>query len=97
MLTQEGGASEGHTSRDTLDTTSARETADSGLGDTLNVVLQNLAMTLGTALAEALAALSACRSQVSIWNEATAPTRREPAGPRSSTRMTMPSREGINK
>lgn len=49
----------GHTGRDTLDTTTARETTDGGLGDTLDVVTKNLAMTLGSALAEALSALSA--------------------------------------
>jgi hypothetical protein len=46
--------------RDTLDTTTASETADSGLGDTLDVVTQDLAVTLGAALAETLAALSTC-------------------------------------
>jgi hypothetical protein len=50
----------GHTGRDTLDTATTRQTADSGLGDALNVVTENLAMALGTALAEALAALAAC-------------------------------------
>ena len=45
---------------DTLDTTTASETTDSGLGDTLDVVTQNLAVTLGTALAETLATLSTC-------------------------------------
>jgi hypothetical protein len=45
--------------RDTLDTTTTSETTDSGLGDTLDVVTQNLAVTLGTALAEALATLAA--------------------------------------
>ena len=54
----EGGGRE-HTGRDTLDTATTRQTADGGLGDTLDVVAKNLAMTLGTALAEALAALSA--------------------------------------
>ena len=48
-----------HTGRDTLDTTTTRETADSGLGDTLDVVTQDLAVTLGSALAEALATFSA--------------------------------------
>ena len=47
--------------RDTLDTATTGETADGGLGDALDVVTKNLAMTLGAALAEALAALSACR------------------------------------
>jgi hypothetical protein len=52
--------------RDTLDTTTASETADSGLGDTLDVVTQDLAVTLGAALAETLAALSTCEI-VSIY------------------------------
>ena len=46
---------------DTLHTTTARETADGGLGDTLNVVAQDLAVTLGATLSEALAALSTSR------------------------------------
>lgn len=44
----------------TLDTTTTSETSDSGLSDTLDVVTKNLSVTLGTALAEALAALAAC-------------------------------------
>ena len=44
----------------TLDTTTTGETADGGLGDTLNVVAKNLSVALGTALSEALAALAAC-------------------------------------
>ena len=50
----------GRTGRDTLDTATASETSDGGLRDTLDVVLQDLAMALGAALAEALAALAAC-------------------------------------
>ena len=46
-------------SRDTLDTTTTSKTADGRLGDALDVVTQNLAVTLGTTLAEALAALAA--------------------------------------
>jgi hypothetical protein len=46
--------------RNTLDTTTASETSDGGLGNTLDVVAKNLAVTLGTTLAEALAALAAC-------------------------------------
>ena len=42
---------------DTLDTSSARETADSRLGDTLDVVAQNLAVALGTSLSESLSSL----------------------------------------
>ena len=45
--------------RDTLDTTTTRETADGGLGDTLDVVAQDLAVTLGATLSETLAALAA--------------------------------------
>ena len=45
--------------RDTLDTTTTRKTADSGLGDTLDVVAQDLAVALGTTLSETLAALAA--------------------------------------
>lgn len=48
------------TGRDTLDTTTTRKATDGGLGDTLDVVTKNLPVALGTALAEALAALSAC-------------------------------------
>lgn len=44
--------------RDTLDTTTTSETSDGGLGDALDVVTKNLAVTLGTALAETLAALA---------------------------------------
>lgn len=53
------------TGRDTLDTTTTSETSDSGLGNTLDVVTKNLAVTLGTALAEALATLAACSVNVS--------------------------------
>lgn len=45
--------------RDTLDTATTCETADGGLGDTLDVVAQNLAVALGTALSKTLAALAA--------------------------------------
>jgi len=47
--------------RDTLDTTTTSETANRGLGDTLDVVAQDLAMTLRAALAETLAAFAASR------------------------------------
>jgi hypothetical protein len=46
---------------DTLDTTTASETTDGGLGDALDVVAKNLAVTLGTTLAEALAAFATSR------------------------------------
>jgi hypothetical protein len=48
-------------SGDTLDTTTTCETADSGLGNTLDVVTQNLAVTLGATLSETLATLSTYR------------------------------------
>lgn len=47
---------------DTLDTTTAGETADSGLGNTLDVVTQDLTVTLGTTLAKTLASFAACRT-----------------------------------
>ena len=46
--------------RDTLDSSTASETADRGLGDSLDVVTKNLAVTLGSSLAESLSALSLC-------------------------------------
>ena len=45
--------------RDTLHTATTCETADSGLGNTLDVVAENLAVTLGAALAETLQCKSA--------------------------------------
>ena len=50
---------------DTLDTATTGETTDGGLGDTLDVVTKNLAVTLGSSLAETLSALSACEERVS--------------------------------
>jgi hypothetical protein len=47
------------TGRDTLDTTTTSETSDSGLGNTLNVVTENLSVALGTTLSETLATLAA--------------------------------------
>ena len=44
--------------RDTLDTTSASQTADSGLGDTLDVITQDFAVTLGASLSESLASFA---------------------------------------
>jgi len=54
------------TGRDTLDTATACKTADRRLGDALDVVAQNLAVTLRTALSETLATLSTCD-----WGSAT--------------------------
>lgn len=39
-------------SRDSLNTTSSSETSDSGLGDSLDVVTEDLPVTLGTTLSE---------------------------------------------
>ena len=44
--------------RDTLDSTTASQTADSGLGDALDVVTKNLAVTLGASLAQSLASFA---------------------------------------
>jgi hypothetical protein len=52
--------------RNTLDTTTTSETADSGLCDTLDVVAQNLAVTLGTTLSETLATLATYRGEVLV-------------------------------
>lgn len=67
MMLASGGDAEGDdadqgvqlTGRNTLDTTTTRQTADGGLGNTLDIVTKNLAVTLGTALSETLAALAA--------------------------------------
>ena len=47
--------------RDTLDTTTTRKTADGGLGDTLDVIAQHFAMTLGASLSEALSSFATSR------------------------------------
>jgi hypothetical protein len=47
--------------RDALDTTSASQTADSGLSDALDVVSQHLAVALGTTLTESLSSFSSSR------------------------------------
>ena len=44
--------------RDALDTTTASQTADGGLGDTLDVVAQNFAVTLGAAFSQAFSSFS---------------------------------------
>ena len=43
---------------DALHTTSASQTADGGLGDSLDVVTQDLAMTLGSSLSQSLASFA---------------------------------------
>ena len=45
--------------RDTLDTATAGQTANGGLGDTLDVVAQHLPVTLGATLAESLSSFTA--------------------------------------
>ena len=47
--------------RDALDATTASQAADSRLGDALDVVTKNLAVALGTALAESFTALATSR------------------------------------
>ena len=44
--------------RDTLDTTTACQTADGGLGDALDVVPEDLPVALGASLSESLASLA---------------------------------------
>jgi len=50
---------------DTLDTTTTGETTDGGLGDSLDVVTKNLAVTLGAALSETLSTFTAARHDMS--------------------------------
>lgn len=52
-----------HTGRNTLDATTTSETSDGRLGDALNVVAKNLAVTLGAALSESLTTLATWRYQ----------------------------------
>ena len=44
--------------RDTLDTATARQTADGGLGDALDVVPEDLPVALGASLSESLASFA---------------------------------------
>lgn len=46
---------------DPLYTTSSSETADGGLGDTLDVITQDLSMTLGASLSQAFSSFTASR------------------------------------
>jgi hypothetical protein len=55
--------------RDTLDTTSASKTADGGLGDTLDVITQDFAMTLSATLSESFSSFSTSRHDDSSMNE----------------------------
>ena len=47
--------------RNTLDTTTTSKTTNGGLGDTLDVITQHLAMTFGASLSEALSSFAASR------------------------------------
>ena len=47
-----------HETRDALDTTSASETANGGLGDSLDVVPKDFAVALGSSLAESLSSFT---------------------------------------
>ena len=44
--------------RDTLDTTTTRQTADGGLGDTLDIITQDFAMTLSASLSKSFASFT---------------------------------------
>ena len=52
--------------RDTFDTTTTCQTTDSGLSDTLDVVTQDLAVTLGATLAETLASFATFRESMLV-------------------------------
>ena len=52
--------------RDTLDTTTTSQTADGGLGDTLDVITQDFAVTLGASLSESLASFTTSRHVESV-------------------------------
>jgi len=57
---------EEHTGRDTLHTTTTRKTTDRRLCDALDVITKNLAVTLCSTLAEALATFSACEDALDM-------------------------------
>jgi len=50
--------------RDTLDTSTSGQPADGGLGDTLDVITQHFAMTLGASFAESFASFSSSSHDV---------------------------------
>ena len=54
--------------RDTLDTATARQTADGGLGDALDVVPEDLPVALGASLSESLASLAASSHDAACSN-----------------------------
>ena len=53
--------------RDTFDTTTTRQTADGGLGDTLDVITQHLPVTLGASLAESLSSFASACHGCDVW------------------------------
>ena len=63
---REGMGDDGLTGRDTLDTATAGETADGGLGYALDVVTENLSVALGSAFAETFSSFSAYCGRVSM-------------------------------
>ena len=48
-------------SRDTLDTTTTSQTADGGLGNTLDVIAKDFSVTLGASLSESFSSFSSSR------------------------------------
>ncbi len=59
--------------RDSLDTTSASQSSDGGLGDTLDVVSQDLSVSLGSSLSQTFSSLSASRHLLLITSDCTLP------------------------
>ena len=57
--------------RDTLDSTTASQTTDSGLGDALDVVTKDLPVTLGASLSETFASFAATRHDDASFEERT--------------------------
>lgn len=56
--------------RDTFHTTTASQTADGGLGDTLDVITKHLTVTLGSSLSQTLSSFAATRHVYSLASEA---------------------------
>ena len=54
---------------DTFDTPTTRKTANGGLGDTLDVITQDFAMTLSATLSESFSSFSTSRHDDSSMNE----------------------------
>lgn len=62
--------------RDTLYSSTTRQTTDCGLGDALDVITQHLPVTLGATLSESLSSLSAARHVYSSASDRLMPIRR---------------------